>query len=1169
MKRHVLVIILVLFSPTAAWSQDQDKTDWPVPRGSSNEPVPYHYNPAILKTVPRAFFDDAAACILYVASSHRVQADGTIETVSHDITRLGSRKGIDHLGEYQGITFNPNYQKLVLNLARIHKKNGAVVPIEPRHVQLRDVATDYQVYESDKQLVISFPNLEVGDVYEVKWTVRGKNPEFGDQFFTRYTFGDDRYPTVREEMHVVIPRDKPFKFGIVNGKLEQSIKETETHRHYQWSVTNRPALPKEDDRPSLEDLRLQLAVSTFASWDEVGRWKQKLRQECWTCGPQLQKVVEEIAGPRPTPLAKARALTYWVRRQVRYVSRGPGGAGYTPHLPDQVLANRYGDCKDQAQLLAVMLKQIGLPVFLVTLGTLDDGQILPDVPSPWGTHAILLVKIAGKDHWIDTTASRAAWDYLPRGDRNRQVYVTKDDQISLMRTPAFTWEDNRYEHVTDVYVASDGTATLHRRTHYFQAAALNRRDAWLEAPPGELRRQMVAELQDAFTRARLSYLRIDDNRLQDFDEPVTARVEFQVSRHFSGEENKEGSLTDSVVWGRLLAYSVDPDRTLPMQLPGPFSSVHRYRIYLPALFRFDGLPQEKDITSRWGHFKLKVIEQPDDPHSIELVMETRLEKDVVDPAHFAEYQIFRDEVNRAYRVWLNFKPTHNRADAAMLETLLTLAPGHDLLTVQTLAKIHLERGEKAAARHVLDENLLYHMDNRGLWEMRVRACANLAEEERTYRSMIGLFPGHLQYQLLLGGLLVRRDDHAGARKVLLPLTEAKSATIGGQAYLQLARSHFNTKEYMASLRHLEYAAAVDADGMATGDTQHFLAQVHEKLGNRPQALTALRRAVTLDPESRIILGDCIRLEISLADPGALDHVRKFTMLAGKNRTALVEAADFHFQLNRLEDAFELAKRSRDAGSSGKAERIIGLIHFRQARFKDAISHLERADEDVQVNDALLRSHLALGELTAAEGRLEKLSKTNLALDGLKKQVRELARSRQDILAKLVLPEEKKPAGQRSADAFVCAELAYRENGLGGRAGELLTQAFAEDIALGQAHALRGLLLLEQGKSALALAEVEKAFVLNTADTRAHLVRGRGRLQRGNLLGGLADLEQAKQLSSGKDAQILHWLAAAQFQAGQRNRALLTQREAVELRPRDEEMQAQLREFEMELTKDVR
>ena len=50
------------------------------------------------------------------------------------------------------------------------------VEVEPRHVQLRDQVTDYQVYDRDKQLVISFPGLEVGDAIEVRWTVRAGIP---------------------------------------------------------------------------------------------------------------------------------------------------------------------------------------------------------------------------------------------------------------------------------------------------------------------------------------------------------------------------------------------------------------------------------------------------------------------------------------------------------------------------------------------------------------------------------------------------------------------------------------------------------------------------------------------------------------------------------------------------------------------------------------------------------------------------------------------------------------------------------------------------------------------------------------------------------------------------------------------------------------------------------
>ena len=131
-----------------------------------------------------------------------------------------------------------------------------------------------------------------------------------------------------------------------------------------------------------------------------------------------------------------------------------------------------------------MLKQIGLPVYLVTLGPVDDGQVLPEVPAPWGTHAILLVKIDGQDHWIDTTGA-PGWDYLPRGDRDRQVYATRGAELQLLRTPGFSWKDQSIEQVSDVVVATDGTANIRRQVSYEGGAALNRRDAWVETPTGE------------------------------------------------------------------------------------------------------------------------------------------------------------------------------------------------------------------------------------------------------------------------------------------------------------------------------------------------------------------------------------------------------------------------------------------------------------------------------------------------------------------------------------------------------------------------------------------------------------------------------------------------------------------------------------------------------------
>ena len=214
---------------------------WPVPVGPSHEPDPFHYDAKLWKDVPKDYLDDAAACILYASTSYLVEPDGTIETVVHDVTRLNGRKGIEKLGEYRNISYDPSYETLTLNTAVIHKADGHDAPIEPRDVQLRDVGTDYQVYDHEKQLIISFPNLEVGDIFEVKWTVRGKNPEHAGQFFTRYTFGDATYPCVTDELRVRLPEDHAVQVRLVRRRRSsRSAPRTRTIVLYTWKSELQP-----------------------------------------------------------------------------------------------------------------------------------------------------------------------------------------------------------------------------------------------------------------------------------------------------------------------------------------------------------------------------------------------------------------------------------------------------------------------------------------------------------------------------------------------------------------------------------------------------------------------------------------------------------------------------------------------------------------------------------------------------------------------------------------------------------------------------------------------------------------------------------------------------------------------------------------------------------------
>src|SRR5262249_28292958 len=146
-------------------------------------------------------------------------------------------------------------------------------------------------------------------------------------------------------------------------------------------------------------------------------------------------------------------------------------------------------------------------------------------------------------------------------------------------------------------------------------------------------------------------LRIDEQQLLQFDQPVQAEADFEIPKHFTGDSTREGSLTDSPVWTWFLGYNLDVERALPFVLPTLFESKHRYIVQLPAAYRLEGHQEERELLSPWGFFKLKIVSDRSDTRRLELEMHMRLEKTRVEKHEFAEFARFQDEISRAYRVW--------------------------------------------------------------------------------------------------------------------------------------------------------------------------------------------------------------------------------------------------------------------------------------------------------------------------------------------------------------------------------------------------------------------------------------------------------------------------------------------------------------------------------------
>lgn len=1117
---------------------------WPVPRGPGQEIVPFQFHKDLIKKLPQEFLDDASACLLYYGATHLVAKDGTTNSIVHEVTRLNGRNAVEKLGEYRGISFDPSYQKLTLNVARVHKPDGKVIDVQPEHVRLRDVATDNLIYNFDKELVISFPSLGVGDVYEVKWSVSGKSPEYGKEYFNRYSFGTPDYPVFLEELRVQVPAAKKLTGQVINGKLDYKSETKNDVEIHTWTARNQPPLPKEVDLPPREELRTQVMCSTFPSWEAIGEWKKNLRADCWKCTPEIQKLVDKITGDLKTPEEKAKALTYWVRRNIRYVSVMSSKHRYTPHLPAEVLQNRYGDCKDQAQLLAVMLKHIGLETYHVSLGMRGDGQIVREVPSPWSTHALLLVKINDRYYWIDTTTTAAAWDFLPRVDRGRVVYLTDaEGNIKLSRTPDMPYEENWFNLITHVEVLPDGSSQCKRSMTYYDHTALVQRERWLDTPPGQVRQDVASDLQDSFRNVKMTRLLLDDQNLHNLDLALQAGVHFTVPKHFTGKDLLEASFTDSPVWSRFLAYNAALDRKQPLDLWGPFESKHHYIIKVPPLYRFTSSNREHRFQSRWGMFRVSAQYNPKFPRYYRISFHMRLENHRVEPKHFEEFREFRQNVYDHWRIWVALSPTKELADAPELEEMFQTRP-NDSRLARILAELYLHHGKLDKAQVVLQKILKEHPQDQTLWELAIQATTTLAKEVELRRNRVQAFPNELAYQLDLGKTLVQLGQRKEAEKWLVTVTQKGSSRQKALAHYALAQSAYDANDYPLALQQFHSAQNARADAVQNFHAWRLLGKIHETNKAFAKAHHAYHEAQRLRPNHADNLCALVRVNLAAERPTeALTWLRHYSLAVHKDVSGLVQAAQFHLQMQRWEDAEVLANQARDMDFHADAQKVLGLVALQRHHYDKARFHLERAHRDSEVCPALLRVCLLQGNLTD----VPQLFKECQSFSSADYSDRAFFDDVQQILHRHEQLQLQYPSLQESQAIakLACAEWAFRSGVPVHHIRALVNAALKEESQLAPAYALRGWLELRHGQVRLALADAKKSVALRPDAPEGYFLRG---VIGYEILSPIAtkDLVTAAFLSGETNVQILYWLARSYAAEDRWSSALQTWEKAANL-----------------------
>jgi hypothetical protein len=172
-------------------------------------------------------------------------------------------------------------------------------------------------------------------------------------------------------------------------------------QQWRWTMRDIPPVALETYMPAWQSVagHLFVAVSPpdkvpqLSSWAGIGGWFEELAKERRVASDAIRSKVAELVAGKASNLEKMRALASFVQSDVRYVGIQLGIGGFQPHAAADIFLHRYGDCKDKATLLGVMLREIGISSVVSLVNTERLHVRLNTPPSLQFNHVILAIRL--------------------------------------------------------------------------------------------------------------------------------------------------------------------------------------------------------------------------------------------------------------------------------------------------------------------------------------------------------------------------------------------------------------------------------------------------------------------------------------------------------------------------------------------------------------------------------------------------------------------------------------------------------------------------------------------------------------------------------------------------------------------------------------------------------
>jgi len=532
--------------------------------------------------------------------------------------------------------------------------NFKVLNADGKEVKAEKLCGDYKdediFYSDQKVCSVKFPLGERGKAFKYSYVENYKDIKFLASFFF-----NQRLPVAERVVQFNIPSWLEIdlrEFNFAGNSIERTSTKEGDVMKVVFTMKDVPAYVREPQSPN-HAITFPHVICVSKAFNDNGQrnvlfenvkdlysWYHFVTSDIGNRPDELKTKVDELTVNKKTDLEKIESIFYWVQDNVRYIAFENGIMGFKPDAAQNVLKNKYGDCKGKANLLKEMLKLAGFDARLTWIGTSD----LPydySLPSLCvDNHMICTVILNGKKYFLDGTEEHIALNDYAQRIQGKQVLIEDGKNFILERIPEFPAQRNKESKITKMAITEDklaGTSTI----EYNGESKIVVQDIFSSIRKDNKNDALTSWLKNSNDNVEVSNIKYPD--FTDRQKPLQLTFDFKANNQLTKAGNELYIVMD---WDKEFSDDEMPsDRKNDYEFDQKYFYTVQNELTIPAGYKVEYLPAAFKKTTPDYSFEGVYI---NNGKSVIYKKTIVVNKPILKKSEFAAWNTFITDINKFY-----------------------------------------------------------------------------------------------------------------------------------------------------------------------------------------------------------------------------------------------------------------------------------------------------------------------------------------------------------------------------------------------------------------------------------------------------------------------------------------------------------------------------------------